>query len=294
MSQFTLHPGSCLDVLPQLRVSSVHTCVTSPPYFGLRDYQAEGQLGQERTVAAYVSNLVAVFREVKRVLRSDGTLWLNLGDSYCRSDNKRQGLKKGDLCGIPWAVALALREDGWFLRGSQIWEKTNSLPESVKDRPTKSHEYVFLLSASRAYSYDQAAVAQPVAPNTLKRHSIAHRTRESHEKPVPTGDTRIARMNPKYRLKSAHEIASAGRNLRSVWRTPAGRARGLNHFATFPEALITPCVLAGSPKGGVVLDPFAGTGTTGAAAMRHGRDFVGIELNKEYLNIAQERLERFA
>ena len=203
MSKFTLYQGSCFDVLPQLPVSSVHACVTSPPYFGLRDYEVEGQLGQERTVEDFVSNLVAVFRQVRRVLRSDGSLWLNLGDSYCRSDNKRQNLKKGDLSGVPWAVALAMREDGWFLRGSQIWEKTNSLPESVKDRPTKCHEYVFLLSASRRYYYDQAAVAQPVAPNTLKRHKQAVQTRESQAKAVPVGDTRIARMNPNYRRKSA-------------------------------------------------------------------------------------------
>lgn len=167
MSRFTLHHGSCLDVLPLLPVSSIHTCITSPPYHRQRDYGVKGQFGQERTLEAYVSNLVAVFRQVRRVLKSDGSIWLNLGDCYVRSDNKRQGLKKGDLAGVPWAVALALRDDGWFLRSSVIWNRSNVCPESVTDRPTKSHEYLFLLSASRRYYYDGDAIREPVAESTL-------------------------------------------------------------------------------------------------------------------------------
>ena len=183
MSQFKLYQGSCLATLPQLPVSSINCVVTSPPYYQLRDYEAEGQLGQERTVAAYVSNLVAVFRQVRRVLRSDGTLWLNLGDSYCRSDNKRQRLKKGDLVGVPWAVALALRDDGWYLRSSIIWQKSNACPESVTDRPSNSHEYLFLLSASRRYYYDAAAIREPVSENTLKRHRVRRRPPGAQSRP---------------------------------------------------------------------------------------------------------------
>ena len=292
MSRFILHTGSCLDVLPQLPDRSIHTCVTSPPYWKLRDYEAEGQLGQEKTAAAYVRNLVGVFHQVRRVLRTDGTLWLNLGDSYCRSDSKRQGLKKGDLAGIPWQVALALREDGWFLRSSIIWEKTSCLPESVTDRPTKSHEYLFLLSASRRYYYDQAAIREPVAASTLTRHAQARTMPRREAKPAPPLDSRIARMNGRYRDTPPEAIAARGRNRRTVWRTPtaASSARGIAHHATYPPALITPCVLAGSPVGGAILDPFAGSGTTGLVALQQGRDFVGIELNPSYAELARERL----
>ncbi len=230
---------------------------------------------------------------MRRVLKPDGTLWGNLADSYCRSDNKRRLLKKGDMLGVPWEVALALREDGWFLRSSIIWNRTNPCPESVQDRPSRAHEYIFLLSANRRYYYDAAAIREPVAESTLRRHRTEQKRAESPLETAYKTDRLINGVNPTYRRKSVEEIQARGRNRRNVWTTACASNRNAVHHATYPEQLITPCVLAGAPVGGAVLDPFAGTGTTGAAALRHGRDFVGVELNSEYARLAEERLAKF-
>jgi len=299
------------DTRTQLRTladASVHTCVTSPPYYGLRDYGCEGQIGLERTPDEYVAALVDVFREVRRVLRDDGTLWLNLGDSYAGyhgnsrvadadapsnkpgyTENMRAstvgmgGLKQKDMIGIPWMVAFALRADGWYLRSDIIWSKPSCMPESVKDRPTRAHEYVFLLSKSPSYYYDADAVREPFAESTLTESPIREREAGSAFVDGTPGRRKQfggtnAMPNPK------------GRNRRSVW-TVATQPFAEAHFATMPPALAEPCILAGSGVDGVVLDPFGGAGTTALVARRNGRRFVHIELNPEYMAIAKRRLD---
>lgn len=319
--------GDVLAQLKKLPDGIAQTCVTSPPYFGLRDYgtatwlggdpqcshrleskksdktitghknfsemlgvgdaiqksvcnycgaiRHDSQIGLEETPDAYVQKLVDVFREVRRVLCDDGTLWLNLGDSYAAGGNgghgakqhsnrgtralagkpkkAPQGFKPKDLLGIPWRVAFALQADGWYLRQDIIWHKPNPMPESVTDRCTKAHEYIFLLSKSQSYYYDHDAIKEPVKP------------------------------------RSALEKSYTERNKRSVWTVTTKPYKGA-HFATFPPDLITPCILAGAPKDGVVLDPFFGSGTTGAVALHHGRKYIGIELNPEYIKLAHQRL----
>ena len=315
MNNVKLLLGDSLAVLKTLPDESVDCCVTSPPYWGLRDYGKAEQLGLERTPEAYVENLVQVFREVRRVLKADGTLWLNLGDSYCSTgkgkklpnqtlhgknrqdrypadrpataDQRASGLKSKDLVGIPWRVAFALQQDGWYLRSDIIWQKPNCLPESVRDRPTKSHEYIFLLSKSPRYYYDGAAIKEPVRESTIARNkylAFGHRVKE-------VTDERVSRMNPKHR-KQEHQakLCAEGRNRRTVWSVAVSTFRG-SHFATYPPELIRPCVRAGCRPGGVVLDPFAGSGTTGLVAQQEGRGFVGIELNPDYLALVQKRLE---
>lgn len=268
-----LHLGDCRDVLPTLPERSIHCCVTSPPYFGLRDYGADRQIGLEQTPDAFVQELVEVFREVRRVLRDDGTLWLNLGDSYnayngnrgasCGSANQRHheimpglpggsgltvpGLKNKDLIGIPWRVAFALQADGWYLRQDIIWHKPNPMPESVRDRCTKAHEYIFLLSKSPRYYFDSEAIRETA-------------------------------------------VGSDTRNRRSVWSIPTRPFKGA-HFATFPPDLIKPCILAGCPTGGTVLDPFSGAGTTGLVCQQTGRGYVGVELNPDYLELQRQRVD---
>ena len=349
--------GNCLDVLPTLEEQSVHTCITSPPYWGLRDYgtanwvggntdcehskpralgkstlgaskgigsmeaaarrelscpvpykkicgkcgaiREDDQLGLESTPEEYVANMVQVFREVKRVLRDDGTLWLNLGDSYMGGGggnynksgisqagghhltnvrNKRAfientGLKSKDLVGIPWRVAFALQADGWYLRQDIIWHKPNPMPESITDRCTKAHEYIFLLSKNKKYYYDhelikEASATEPHAPKNKK----LDKSRNDHDQ-----------MDKVWG-------ADGKRNKRSVWTVTTKPYKGA-HFATFPPDLIEPCILAGCPKGGIVLDPFAGAGTTGLVAKRFGCGFVGVELNPEYAEMARTRIE---
>jgi len=260
--------GNCLDKLKELPDQSINTCITSPPYWGLRDYGEGEQLGLEDTPEEFVNNLVEVFREVKRVLRDDGTVWLNLGDSYSsggrttttnqslRGDKDygvtrpkpSKGIKPKDLIGIPWRVAFALQQDGWYLRQDIIWHKPNPMPESVRDRCTKAHEYIFLLSKSPKYYFDNEAIKEPT---------------KSHDK----------------------------RNKRSVWTVTTKPFKGGSHFATFPMDLIEPCVLAGCPENGTVLDPFGGSGTTGIVANSHNRKAVLIELNTEYIEIARKRIE---
>ena len=293
--------------LKDIETGSVQTCVTSPPYWGLRDYGNDGQIGLETTIAEYVNNMVEVFREVKRTLRDDGTLWLNLGDSYAGSGKGRnldgtvhvsaliakqgtsagtvmgnvpsglvpEGLKAKDLIGIPWRVAFALQDDGWYLRQDIIWAKPNPMPESVKDRCTKSHEYVFLLSKSPKYYFDNEAIKEDAVTG-------------SWDKLPPIGGKKHQENgNPTY---SGNQPANDGkRNKRDVWTINTKPFKGA-HFAVMPEALVTPCVLAGSRGGDTVLDPFAGSGTVGVVALREGRKFIGAELNPEYAAMAVERI----
>lgn len=301
--------GDCLEVLNTLDDTSIDCCVTSPPYWGLRDYGVEEQLGLENTPEEYIGKLVSIFREVRRVLKDEGTLWLNLGDCYAGSnsagieDNKAagkgsrktvikerpnkvvKGLKPKDLVGIPWRVAFALQADGWYLRSDIIWHKPNPMPESVRDRPTKAHEYIFLMSKSPRYYYDQDAIREPHSrdwDNGKSGGSLVNAPRRQ-DNPLIRGSgfnhggQQPPRQNP------------LGRNKRSVWTVSTKPFREA-HFATFPPDLIEPCILAGCPSGGIVLDPFFGAGTTGLVAMKNGRRFIGIELNEEYIEIAKRRL----
>lgn len=300
-----LHVGDCLTVLRTLPDQSVNTCVTSPPYFGLRDYGADGQIGLEDTPDAFVTRLVEVFREVRRVLRDDGTLWLNLGDSYAANRTYQvqstkggakhgpgqaaggkgsvvpDGLKPKDLIGIPWRVAFALQADGWYLRQDIIWRKPNPIPESVRDRCTKAHEYIFLLSKGPRYYFDGGSIKEPAvgpvggAVGRGKQQSAAAFA--------------VGRGQPQRDSCGGLGGDGVSRNRRSVWSVTTKPFKGA-HFATYPPDLIEPCILAGAPAGGVVLDPFFGAGTTGLVAQRLGRQWVGIELNPEYAEIAQRRI----
>jgi DNA modification methylase len=279
---------------------SVHCVATSPPFYGLRDYGISGQIGLEPTPAAYVAELVAVFREVWRVLRDDGVCWVNLGDSYAASANtegsaKRRGamnghtraippgLKPKDLIGIPWRVAFALQADGWYLRSDVIWAKPNPMPESVTDRPTKAHEYVFLLTKSARYFWDQEAVREPDSGQQHHRNVF-----DGQPSLEPSGGLRSAHSG--IRVCGVPESNGSGRNVRSVWTIPTQPYSGA-HFATWPEALVKRCILAGCPVSGIVLDPFVGSGTTVKVARRLGRHGIGLDLSAAYLNLAQERLD---
>ena len=292
--------GDCIESMRGMDAASIDCCVTSPPYYGLRDYGHEGQIGLEETPDAYVAKLVEVFREVRRVLRDDGTLWLNLGDSYA-SDTKgsggpsakqlsnagsrfeprrfKHGVKPKDLVGIPWMVAFALRADGWYLRQDIIWHKPNPMPESVRDRCTKAHEYIFLLSKGPKYYFDAEAIKEPVSPDMLRRAKAGH-TRGQGKLDKSRNDAATVRPT---------NITGTTRNRRSVWTVTTKPFKGA-HFATFPPDLIEPCILAGCPEGGVVLDPFGGAGTTGLVAKRHGRNAILCELNPDYAEMAKNRI----
>ena len=305
--------GDCRNLLREMPEKSVHTCVTSPPYFGLRDYGMDDQIGLEQTPEAFVAEMVAVFREVKRVLRDDGTLWLNLGDSYAsyrdgkatpdttRGDSEGTLVPKGsaknrmastfagssikhkDLIGIPWRVALALRADGWYLRQDIIWHKPNPMPESVTDRCTKAHEYIFLLSKSPQYYFDHEAIKEPVANSSISRLS-------QNNLPNQLGSDRVPfKTNGTMKAVGNTEI----RNKRSVWTITTKPFKGA-HFATFPPDLIEPCILAGCPEGGTVLDPFGGAGTTGLVASNNNRNSILCELNPKYAQLALDRIGIFA
>ncbi len=299
--------GDCIDSLKKLEDQSINTCITSPPYWGLRNYNdEEKQLGMEDTPEDFVLNLVKVFREVKRVLRDDGTVWLNLGDSYntTQAGNKTwgdgvgankhyvdgsipkkrnliQGLKKKDLIGIPWRVALALQQDGWYLRQDIIWHKPNPMPESVRDRCTKAHEYIFLLSKSPKYYYDHEAIKE----GSVRARSIPKGKKYSSE----LADNKIGGKHTRETLNE--KPVAAKKNKRSVWKVSTKPFKGA-HFATFPKDLIEPCVLAGCPEGGTVLDPFGGSGTTGIVAAQHNRNAVLLELNQEYIDLANARINK--
>ena len=341
MKPYTLHQGDALETLRTMPDESVQTCVTSPPYFGLRDYgtaewqggdaecdhkqttarqdggrvrvdgfngsatansdkgamnyrdicgkcgakRIDSQIGLEETPDAYVERLVEVFREVKRVLKHDATLWLNLGDSY--------GAGK-QLMMIPARVALALQADGWILRSDIIWGKLNPLPESVTDRPTKAHEYIFLLSKNERYFYDHEAIKEPNAEPKGSggwQSAVRNGTPERYQGRYPSTKTEGASGGSKISL--GVNVRTGGRNKRTVWAV-ATRAFPSAHFATFPPDLIRPCILAGAPEGGVVLDPFSGAATTGLVALQHRRRYIGIELNPEYIELSRRRLEPIA
>lgn len=338
--------GDCGEIMQRWIASGIKVsmCVTSPPYFGLRDYGIEGQIGLEETPQIYVERMVEVFRCVKRLLADDGTLWLNLGDSYAGSwgaqsrpngnDIKstigggsmlsaRQiaahpkttltgslkntpGLKPKDLIGIPWRVAFALQEDGWYLRQDIIWSKPNPMPESVRDRCTKAHEYIFMLSKSSRYYYDTDAIKEPSSEISLARAGRADlRNKEGwadafHGNP-PTGlkrdkqrghSRRHAGFNDRWDAMEKSEQCSGMRNKRSVWNIAPSPFKGA-HFATFPVKLIQPCILAGAPLNGIVLDPFMGSGTTAEVAQSLGRRYLGCELNPAYESLINERLSKF-
>lgn len=357
--------GDCIEMMRTLPDQSVHTCITSPPYFGLRDYGVDGQIGLEDSPREFIESLVAVFREVRRVLRDDGTIWVNMGDSYAgswgahgrddmglgtsslsahqvaASARKKKkanhgGFKPKDLMGMPWRLAFALQDDGWYLRQDIVWAKPNPMPESVRDRCTKAHEYLFLLSKSPKYYFDQDVIRETAnltgkgsaatfrggayvdgatfdnsnggtrtvsgnvvprnngvgwghgydadpKPRTVgsTRNSFARETKYSGGEHGQTGQHRPGREDINY---------DTTRNKRSVWTVATNGFKGA-HFATFPPDLIRPCVLAGSPRGGMVLDPFGGAGTTALVAMQEGRQSVICELNPEYAALARQRLD---
>ena len=268
--------GNALDKLKYIPEQSIHTCITSPPYFNLRNYGHKDQLGLESNSEEFIQNLVNVFSQVKRVLKDDGTLWLNMGDTW---DKKKQ------LLGIPWRTALALQQDGWILRSDIIWHKPNVMPSSVRDRVTNCHEYIFLLSKNKKYYYDNEIIKED---STFKNSKGEFR---------PNGMAGIGKKN---KGKKGFEIRSGlsnmkeqpKRNKRSVW-TITNKPFKDAHFAVFPPDLIEPCVLAGCPKNGTILDPFAGSGTTGVVAKKHNRNAVLVELNDEYIKIAKKRLGMF-
>ena len=306
-----IYAGDCIRSLKNMPEQSVHTCVTSPPYYGLRDYGVEGQLGLEQTPKEFVDNLVNVFKEVKRVLRDDGTVWLNIGDSYGAQNGKgfntnaisgstnrstemqkkygnisshstmkeRTGLPPKSLIGIPWRVAFAMQDDGWILRQDIIWNKPNPMPESVKDRCTKAHEYIFLFSKSKKYYFDNEAIKE----DSVRAGKIPKGKKYSSE----LADDKIGGKHTRETLNE--KPVASKRNKRSVWTVTTKPFKGA-HFATFPMDLIEPCVLAGCPEGGTVLDPFGGSGTTAQVANGHNRNAVLCELNKEYIEIAKQRI----
>ena len=298
--------------------NSVNCCVTSPPYFGLRDYGCDGQIGMEETPDAFISKLVAVFREVKRVLKDDGTLWVNIGDSYAAQrggtsmpaetlaggtsgkgdedahrghggksghahrNASKIGLKHKDLIGIPWMLAFALRADGWYLRQDIIWHKPNPMPESVTDRCTKSHEYIFLLTKSSKYYFDNDSIRTPLKPVTQERVKSGWNCERANISKDGAQGIKVEKTGTRF-------APEKGANKRSVWKV-ATHSYKEAHFATYPPELITPCILAGCPEGGTVLDPFGGSGTTAQVALQHRRNAILCELNPEYVKIIEKRL----
>jgi DNA modification methylase len=347
MNQWRILQGDARERMADLDAGSVRCCVTSPPYWGLRDYGVSGQLGLESTPEAYVAAMVAVFADVRRVLTDDATLWLNLGDSYApvnRGENARpraetltgmqvgnphadiptrrdviqgvqaMGIKQKDLVGIPWMVAFALRADGWYLRSDIIWSKPNPMPESVTDRPTKAHEYIFLLSKSRSYYYDAAAIREPYAESTQREIAEGYSGQATKDydgtgAQNPSDTKRRIIEGARRKMLSVPGQTQQGRAIDNPWREEVRDGSGRNkrsvwnvathpypdaHFATFPEALIEPCIKAGSAHGDTILDPFTGSGTTGAVAIRHQRNFIGTELNPAYVELARKRINAVA
>jgi DNA modification methylase len=318
--------GDCRTMLQRLIDDGVKVqmCVTSPPYWGLRDYGVDGQLGLEPTPEAYVANMVEVFRLIREVLKDDGTLWLNLGSSYAgswgdsghrperdgiagtqreknteffgREGHPRDakpvtvsptGFKPKDLVPIPWMVAMALQADGWYLRSDIIWHKPNPMPESVTDRPTKAHEYVFLLTKSARYFYDAEAIKEPLSIATQEDPRMGKERFEHNGKTLQ----REKETNGKEMCASFWYANEKGRNARTVWTIPTAPYSGA-HFATFPPGLIIPCIKAGSREGDIVLDPFFGSGTTGEVCNRLGRKYIGIELNEAYRPLWERRAQQ--
>lgn len=301
----TIEFGDCREIMEKWHQQGikVQTCVTSPPYFGLRDYGHKSQIGLEATVDDYVNSIVDVFSHVWNILSDDGTLWLNLGDSYynyrsgkgqalvkqsvsnnlqdlpqvcARRGNKQAGLKEKDLIGIPWRVAFALQAKGWYLRQDIIWHKPNPMPESVRDRCTKNHEYIFLLTKNAKYFFDNEAIKEPVKEDWGTRD-------RSEGKYHNEGSG----LSPHSGLEKSYEMA----NKRSVWTVTTKPFKGA-HFAVYPPELIEPCIMSGSKVGDIVLDPFMGSGTTAAVAQRLNRQYLGCELNTEYQDLQKERLKQ--
>ena len=300
--------GDALEMLRTLPDNSVHCCVTSPPYYVLRDYGVDGQIGREDTPAQYVARLTDVFSEVRRVLRPSGTLWLNIADTYAGKGNQGdsvdpkypngrtgqtvainrrvEGCKAKDMIGIPWMLAFALRDSGWYLRSDIIWMKANPMPESCKDRPSRCYEHVFLLTKSRSYYYDAAAIAEPVAESTPMRMR-----RKFGKNKYSAGIPGQAHQHLNdYRPNGyAEEDIPLLRNKRDVWQINSVPYKGA-HFAAYPPKLVETCLLAGCPQDGIVLDPFLGSGTTAAVAKQMGRHYIGIELNPDYCELAKQRV----
>ena len=300
MSNFQVLQGDCIEMMRTLPDNSVNCCVTSPPYFGLRDYGCDGQIGLEESPDAFITNLVSVFREVKRVMKDDGTLWVNIGDSYFNKQNSNRnglsgslgagavrgggeyktqkrnagttGCKEKDLIGIPWMLAFALRADGWYLRQDIIWHKPNPMPESATDRCTKAHEYIFLLTKSPKYYFNHKAMQEKAVSKGKPRQFGA-------TKQVGTLRNDVGRVFEDNGL----------RNRRSVWSVPVHPYKEA-HFATYPPELITPCILAGCPEGGTVIDPFGGSGTTAQVSIENRRNAILCELNPDYVKIIERRL----
>lgn len=304
----------CADAAAGLKTlpsESVRMCVTSPPYYGLRDYGENGQIGTEQTPQEYIARLMEVFAEVHRVLKPDGTLWVNISDSYAGSgkgiglteeENEKdrpiygknndvfrmpkrwESIKPKDMIGIPWMLAFALRDFGYYLRSDIIWHKINSLPESVKDRPAKSYEHIFLLAKSPKYYYDYKAIQEPIKAVTAARYTRGRSGKAKYsETTMGQGIDR--------KTDAVTDASRQFKRKRDVWEVSTNTFRMDEHFAMYPEKLIEPCILAGSEKGDTVLDPFFGSGTTGAVAKRLGRDYIGIELNPKYCVKAEKRIE---
>ena len=311
MSENIIINRDCLLALRDLPDESVNCCVTSPPYYALRDYGMDAQIGREDSPEEYIRRLVLVFREVRRVLTADGTLWLNIADTYCGTGNKggyldpknpkgRNGqsvslarraseCKQKDMIGIPWLLAFALRADGWYLRSDIIWCKANPMPESCKDRPSRCYEHVFLLTKSKKYYYDALAIAEPIAEGTAARYKGGRSASSKYADEIP-GQGKVQKLNA---ARAAGTITDADispvRNARDVWHINTVPYKG-GHFAAYPPKLAERCILAGCPRGGIVLDPFFGSGTTGLAAVKNDRRYIGIELNAEYCELAKERI----
>jgi site-specific DNA-methyltransferase (cytosine-N4-specific) len=318
--QITLHHGDALKVAQTLESGSVQTIVTSPPYFGLRDYGEDGQIGAEGSLAEYVDRMVQLFRELRRVLADDGTLWLNLGDSYAgtgygnhdingerwkaeagldrrksrQQDLKRalaaEGIRPKNLLGVPWRVAFALQDDGWILRSDIIWAKPNPMPESVTDRPTKAHEYLFLFAKSPRYYYDadaikEEAVKGDAGSSWTEGKTGEHQLGRAQRRPSAKQGDFVGKGPIAGTGQAAFRAVVEERNKRTVWTVPTVPFPG-SHFAVYPPELIRPCILAGSRPGDTVLDPFSGSGTTGAVATFEGRKYVGIDLNRDYLELS--------
>jgi DNA modification methylase len=302
--------GDCRETMRRWAAEGVkaQTCVTSPPYFGLRDYGHDGQIGLEKTPDQYIAAMVEVFRCVWDVLEDDGTLWLNIGDSYAGSGRGTEGnLNKGenfrhlenkhkpfkseiikpkDLIGIPWMLAFALRADGWYLRQDIIWHKPNPMPESVQDRCTKAHEYIFLLSKSQKYYYDSKSISEPHKDISIQRWSNGGENTENTKYNKENPNTSVGNLR-----NGSNPLGEFGANKRSVWTITTKPYDGA-HFAVFPQDLIEPCILAGAPVGAIVLDPFMGSGTTAQVAQNLGRKYLGCELNQEYEKLQNDRLRQ--
>jgi DNA modification methylase len=323
MTTYKLLCGDVLETLKTLDTESVQCVITSPPYYGLRNYKMDGQIGLEQSPQEYIDTLVRIFREMRRVLKSNGVFWLNLGDTYSSFKDGKQvkqtlvnsdkndipfsptrnpaimsaaGLKNKDLMMLPASVAIALRNDGWYLRSEVVWAKPNPMPESVKDRPTRSHEMIYLFSKSAQYFYDNDAIKEECLwKDNRTGDRLSKRIQKRHVETAPKphknmmDDGQQPNSFHKNRANGGKDVYYEMKNKRDVWTVSTSGFKGA-HFATFPPKLIVPCVLAGSREGNTILDPFSGSGTTGVVALQNGRNYVGIELNPEYVEISKRRI----